>query len=192
MADAKKKRPARPAGTRSREKGVEGERELIQELHALGFSDLKRGLSQARGGGVEVADIQGMRLNGHDLHPEVKRQKSPQIGKAYRQAWADMSRSGISAVPVAITRADGEDWLVTIGLHDFVKVATSAVIRELQDLVASAQPQQEVQQQAETPDPQLVLDAVAEHSAGPAVAPENHALLERLQEIVGYEEEAGK
>lgn len=96
-------------GRASRDKGKRGEREVAKRLRPL-FPGARRGI-QSRGGGAEAADV----VVPH-LHVEVKLGASPNIRAALAQAIAD-SKPGLW--PVAYTRRDREDWIVTMRAEDF-------------------------------------------------------------------------
>lgn len=96
-------------GKASRGKGKRGEREVAARLRAL-FPDARRGI-QSRGGGSEAADVVVP-----FVHVEVKLGAGPNIRAALTQAVAD-AKPGLW--PVAYTRRDREDWIVTMRAEDF-------------------------------------------------------------------------
>jgi len=72
--------------------------------------------------GDEIAyfwDKPDVTAKGFPLHMEVKRQKMPNIRAALRQAVSDCNDD---RVPVAITRADRGEWLLTMRLEDLGKL----------------------------------------------------------------------
>ena len=99
-------------GARSRTKGKVGEREVAALLRRI-WPDAKRGL-QSRGGGAEVPDV-----DVPCFHVEVKRQARPNVAAAVRQAEADAEAG---RWPVAWTRADRSDWLVTMRGEDWLEL----------------------------------------------------------------------
>jgi hypothetical protein len=105
-------------GARSRTKGKVGEREVANRLKAI-FPDAKRGI-QSRGGGAEIADV----IVPH-LHVEVKRQRLPNPVAALAQAVAD-AKPGLW--PVAYTRRDHGEWLVTMRADDFEELLGQWVV----------------------------------------------------------------
>lgn len=104
-------------GAKSRRKGAVGERELARILRD------RLGVRVTRTAGLQagrLAAAPDLAMLGWWI--EVKRQKRPNIRAALRQAEAacDDGRT-----PVAITRADGDQWVVTMSLEDW-----AAMVRE--------------------------------------------------------------
>ena len=99
-------------GRLSRNKGKRGELELVSLLRdrygvpARRTSPLQAGDPRAAGD-VWIHD---------QLWLETKRGKQPRIRAALAQAEADCGER----VPVAITRADRDQWIVTMGLDDWI------------------------------------------------------------------------
>lgn len=101
-------------GKLSRRKGHAFEREIAAELREMGFN-AKRGLSQARGGGAEEADVVGL----HGFHLECKRGKKPNPRAALSQAIED-AKPG--ETPVAVVRDDRSDAFVVLRWEDFIRM----------------------------------------------------------------------
>lgn len=98
-------------GKYSRLKGANYERELVHRFReAMPGVEVKRGL-QSRGGG-EVPDIDVA-----PFWPEAKRMKKPNILAALRQSCRDCPPNRI---PLAITKADRDESVVTMLLDDFL------------------------------------------------------------------------
>ena len=105
------------SGARSRNKGHNFERELVQ-LFRRWFPDLdiKRGLGQTRDGS-ECADVEMPYV-----WVEAKRGKRTNIKAALRQAF---DAAGASRIPIAICRDDREDATATLNLIDFLPMLES-------------------------------------------------------------------
>lgn len=101
-------------GKLSRRKGHAFEREIAADLRARGFN-AKRGLSQARGGGAEEADVVGL----PGFHLECKRGKKPNPRAALSQAIED-AKPG--ETPVAVVRDDRSDAFVVLRWEDFIRM----------------------------------------------------------------------
>lgn len=101
-------------GKLSRRKGHAFEREIAAELREMGFN-AKRGLSQARGGGAEEADVVGL----PGFHLECKRGKKPNPRAALSQAIED-AKPG--ETPVAVVRDDRSDAFVVLRWEDFLRM----------------------------------------------------------------------
>ena len=98
------------SGAYNRKKGADFERELVHQFrNVMPGAPVKRGL-QCRG--AEMADVD-MPV----FWPEAKRMKRPNIRKAYEQAVGDCPKGKI---PLAITRANHDQALVTMSLDDFL------------------------------------------------------------------------
>lgn len=111
------------SGRRSRSKGKRGEREAAHKMEEVTGLDWRRGLGQSRGGAAEEEpDIVCDALP--YLHVEVKRHKRPSIPAAMRQAIEDADARDI---PVAMTRADRDEWLVTVRADDLLQLAHQLV-----------------------------------------------------------------
>ena len=96
----------------SRAKGARGERELAEILRSYGFS-ARRG--QQYRGGADSPDVMGL----PGIHIEVKRVERLNIYDAIQQAMRD---SGDSELPAVFHRKNGQQWLVTVRLEDFIKL----------------------------------------------------------------------
>jgi Holliday junction resolvase len=104
----------------NRARGARGERELCNLFtDALGFN-VSRRLGQARDSGHDID------LPGFDIEVK-KRRKIALLYEALGQA-----ESG-SGTPVVASRADGKDWLVTMYLTDWIKLAREEIIAALAD-----------------------------------------------------------
>jgi len=99
-------------GAHSKRKGKAGEREVAAQLRHI-WPDARRGI-QSRGGGAEIPDVEVP-----CFHVEVKRQSRPNIPAAVRQAMADAAPG---KWPVAWTRADRGEWLVTMRAEDWLEL----------------------------------------------------------------------
>jgi len=113
-------------GRGARAKGFQFERDIAKELSdATGF-EFKRGLGQTRGGGGEVPDVVPPPFIGELVHIECKRQKSCSVKGAMKQADEDIAKRiasaevSITPVPIAITKDDRKDTIVTMKLNDFL------------------------------------------------------------------------
>jgi len=94
-------------------KGRQGEREAGKQLDRLIGGDWRRSLVQSRAGN-EDADI--ISDEWPDLFVEVKRGKRTSPNAALQQACEASSGSG--RLPLALTRADGSQWLLTLKADD--------------------------------------------------------------------------
>ncbi len=110
------------SGRGSRRKGAAGEREAAKALTEWTGCQWRRGIRQSRGGGKEGPDVECDAYP--ELHVEVKRQKRPNAMAALRQAVDDLADG--RTVPVAMTRADGGAWVVTLRAEDFWEMAEAA------------------------------------------------------------------
>lgn len=103
-------------GKRSRDKGKRGEREAAKALSDLTGISWRRAVGQSASGSdapdVERADDVSL------LWIEVKRGKQPAIRPALRQA---IRACKARYVPVVLSRADQDDWIVTLRLSDVPK-----------------------------------------------------------------------
>lgn len=103
----------------SRRKGKVGEREVVAlaKREPDLFPDARRGINQGRSG-VEVPDV----ILDDEHWAEVKRQKSPSLLAALRQAVVDSEGSG--RTPIAVCRDDGDrmGWTVTLRWDDWVEL----------------------------------------------------------------------
>lgn len=98
--------------TNSRRKGKEGELELARILREYGF-DARRG--QQYSGASGDADVIGL----PGIHIECKRVEQLNLAKALAQSTSD-ARAGER--PVVIHRRNGEKWMVTMSLMDFIEL----------------------------------------------------------------------
>lgn len=98
------------SGAYNRQKGAQFERELVHEFRKVfPGEDVKRGLQYRSG--VECPDVECPLL-----WIEAKRMARPNIRAAYKQA-ADACPAG--RWPIAITKANRDETLVTMSLEDF-------------------------------------------------------------------------
>ena len=102
--------------TDSRAKGARGERELAKKLREFGFH-ARRG--QQYSGANGDADVIGVPL----IHIECKRVEQLNLSKALAQSTSD-ARAGER--PVVIHRRNGEKWMVTMSLMDFIELYEEA------------------------------------------------------------------
>lgn len=102
--------------TNSRRKGKEGELELARILREYGF-DARRG--QQYSGASGDADVIGL----PGIHIECKRVEQLNLAKALAQSTID-ARAGER--PVVIHRRNGEKWMVTMSLMDFIELYEEA------------------------------------------------------------------
>jgi Holliday junction resolvase len=110
-------------GRGARIKGANFEREMAKLFtEELGLS-FKRGLGQTRGGGAEVADVEGEDNEQNPFHFELKRHKRCNIKSAMVQAGKDVAESSSNKIPVAVTKDDREPIYATLLLDDFLKLA---------------------------------------------------------------------
>jgi hypothetical protein len=102
---------AKNQGRRNRQRGQEGEREIVALVRDDLGLDLKgRNLGQERDGGHDV-DIGGLRA-------QVKRRKK--LGNLYE--W-------LSDADVLCVRADGQKWLVAMTWPMFVKLVREEIVK---------------------------------------------------------------
>lgn len=113
-------------GRGARIKGANFERELAKIISEETCIEAKRGLAQTRGGGAEVSDVE-MPL----IHIEAKRHKKCNIRAALDQAINDSQVNG--KIPVAITRDDRKEALVTMRLSDWLPFLNLYIETNAQD-----------------------------------------------------------
>lgn len=102
------------SGLRSKRKGKAGELEVARLLRPLYPEVGRNGHEQSAEGGVD--------LRGVPWRVEVKRQKRPNLRAALRQAEESTGRGA----PVAFTRADRDEWVVTMRAEDWVELVRRA------------------------------------------------------------------
>lgn len=100
-------------GKFSRAKGARGERELANLLKDKGF-DARRGQQFS---GVEGKDVICEELD--FLHIECKLVERLNIQQAYEQSKRD---AGAGEIPTVFHRKKRCDWLVTLGMDDFLQI----------------------------------------------------------------------
>ena len=99
----------------SRNKGAAAERELANELKSFGFI-ARRG--QQFHGGADSPDVVCQDLSNY--HIECKRVES---GNLY--VWmAQAKRDAKGKTPIVVHRRNGKDWVVILGLRDFISLAS--------------------------------------------------------------------
>ena len=98
-------------GKASREKGKRGERELAAELREYGY-DARRGQQYSGKGGDDVVGLPG-------IHIECKRVERLDLYAAMEQATNDAKDD---ERPVVFHRKNNKEWLVTLGLEDFIRI----------------------------------------------------------------------
>jgi hypothetical protein len=91
----------------SRQKGARGERELANDLCAMGLR-CRRG--QQFSGSPDSPDVVGL----PGIHPEVKRVQKLNIHEAMEQALADCGKN----TAAVFHRKNNKPWLVTVRLGD--------------------------------------------------------------------------
>jgi len=107
-------------GRGARAKGANFERELAKIISDATPVEARRGLAQTRGGGAEVSDVE-MPL----VHIEAKRHKRCNIKAALEQAINDCEANG--KIPVAITKDDRKEILVTMRFTDWLHFLNSYI-----------------------------------------------------------------
>ena len=110
-------------GRGARTKGAAFERELAKYFTENTKLTAKRGIGQTRSGGAEVSDVDMPRL-----HIEAKRHKRCNIKAALKQAIDDANING--KIPVAITRDDRADILVTMRLDDWIDLFNAYLVKK--------------------------------------------------------------
>jgi hypothetical protein len=113
-------------GRGARAKGANFERQLAKIISDATPVEARRGLAQTRGGGAEVSDVE-MPL----VHIEAKRHKRCNIKAALEQAINDCEANG--KIPVAITKDDRKDILVTMRLDDWLPFLKLYIEDNVQD-----------------------------------------------------------
>lgn len=111
-------------GRGARVKGAAFERLLAKYFTEKTQLEAKRGIGQTRSGGAEVSDVD-MEI----IHIEAKRHKRCNIKAALKQAIADANVNG--KIPVAITKDDREEILVTMLLDDWIDLFNSYIEEHL-------------------------------------------------------------
>ena len=113
-------------GRGARAKGANFERELAKIISDATPLEARRGLAQTRGGGAEVSDVE-MPL----VHIEAKRHKRCNIKAALEQAINDCEANG--KIPVAVTKDDRKEILVTMRFTDWLHFLNSYIETNAQD-----------------------------------------------------------
>ena len=99
------------SGSRSRDKGKRGERELAAELSALLRVSCRRGQQFS---GLEGRDVVGI----DGLHIECKRTERLNLYAAYEQAARDAASGD---VPTVFHRRARSPWLCVVALSDLIR-----------------------------------------------------------------------
>lgn len=97
----------------SKAKGSAGERELVQYLVSMGYTDAHRN-DQRYVGGHDNPDVDAKGLK--RLHLEVKRTERLNLSAAMKQAQSD----AVGRVPAVVSRRNREPWLISMRLSDFL------------------------------------------------------------------------
>jgi hypothetical protein len=113
-------------GRGARAKGANFERKLAKIITDATSVEARRGLAQTRGGGAEVSDVE-MPL----VHIEAKRHKRCNIKAALEQAINDCQANG--KIPVAVTKDDRKEILVTMRLDDWLPFLNLYIEENVQD-----------------------------------------------------------
>jgi hypothetical protein len=106
-------------GAKSRRKGANGEREVCGILTDHLGSKITRELGQARDGGCDV------RVGPFVL--EIKRRAKIAGFYDWLEQATDACIENKRQIPVVVARADGERWLVTMRLEDWILLARDEV-----------------------------------------------------------------
>ena len=101
----------------SRQKGKVGERELARFLRDAGFKECRRGEQYCGANGD--ADVVGL----PGIHIECKRVEKLNLQKAYQQACNDAKED---ETPAVFHRKNGEEWMVTMSLKDWIELYKKA------------------------------------------------------------------
>jgi len=108
------------SGIRSRRKGANGERELVNLLKAKGLNARRIAMLQTNRDNndpdVDVADHP-------ELHIECKRGKKVNVHAAMRQA---IKASTERSVPCVMYRNDGDEWLAILRVTDLIDYMNGA------------------------------------------------------------------
>jgi hypothetical protein len=113
-------------GRGARAKGANFERSLAKIITESTSIEARRGLAQTRGGGAEVSDVEMPKI-----HIEAKRQKRCNIRAALEQAINDCQVNG--KIPVAVTKDDRKDALVTMRLDDWLPMLDAYLEQDVQE-----------------------------------------------------------
>jgi len=97
-------------GKMQRQKGARWERDVVNRLKAIGFTDAKRGF-QMRGGAAECPDV-----SAGPFHIECKVGKKPPIRTALETAVTTCPKG---MVPVAVIKEDRREPYIVMPLEDF-------------------------------------------------------------------------
>lgn len=104
-------------GKASREKGKRGEREVAKIFRDVGYVEARR-TSQYCGRTGDASDVTGV----PGLHLEVKFVEKEAVRSWYAQAVRDAEAAGRGDIPAVVHRKTHSDWLVTLGLEDFIEI----------------------------------------------------------------------
>lgn len=106
-------------GKGSRTKGGTGEREVVEMLHAAGFTGARRNFQSGGQGGGDIVGVP-------DVHLEVKRQETVSIWKWIGQAEGEAART---ALPLVVFRRSHSSWYAVLSAQDLF-----GLLQELQEL----------------------------------------------------------
>jgi hypothetical protein len=125
------------SGHHSKNKGKRGERQFAILLREEGWADARRG--QQFQGSPESADVVATDGNGNELpfHFEVKVGGHPRLSAALEQAARD---AGEYKIPVAATRQDRREFLVTLTAKDFCALLRCCDLDDLRTEIAEGGP----------------------------------------------------
>lgn len=107
----------------SREKGKRGELELAKVLREYGYDTIRGQQFSGANGDADVINLPG-------IHIECKRVEKLNIenamDQAKRDAYADSLKHGRDMLPAVFHRKNRCKWLVTMSLHDWMKLYKGA------------------------------------------------------------------
>ncbi|KKM94494.1 hypothetical protein LCGC14_1197760 [marine sediment metagenome] len=140
MAVIKKKAKAkrkhkRPHGTRSREKGNEGERDVANALKKewpVLCEHARRGLQDRDG--IEACDVEGV----PGMWVESKKEVQNNVRKTLRQM-AEKCQDG--RIPFAVIKDDGKPPFVVMPFESLVRILNEASFAETQDAMIRLRPE---------------------------------------------------
>lgn len=106
-------------GAASKRKGRGGERELADQLNAMGYKNVEAGACTSYGKEPDVSGLWG-------VHIECKRVEKLNISKAMAQSVADAAKFR-DGRPAVFHRRSREQWLVTMRLQDWARMYGAAI-----------------------------------------------------------------
>lgn len=118
----------RAVGAKSRNKGKRGEREACEVMRPI-WPNVRRRAMQARGGseGADLDNTPGyhVEVGCGNVNPRAKWEQAQQdLGAIYEAGWPNPDVMG--ATPIALTRKDRGEWLVTMSAEHFRELAEKA------------------------------------------------------------------